>query len=72
MTQIKKLLIVMLVLFVAWVALFVYSNPVIGIRAENVEQHAREKWTERGYIEKDWQVAKAESDALGVYLFYNA
>ena len=71
-TKIKKLLIVILVLFIAWVALFVYSNPVIGIRAENVEQHAREKWAERGYIEEDWQVAKAMNDTVGVFLFYDA
>jgi len=71
MAKLKKLLIALLVLFIAWVALFVYSNPVIGIRAENVEQHAREKWTERGYLDADWQVAKAMNDTVGVFLFYD-
>ncbi len=69
--NIKNVLIAILVLFVIWAALFIYSNPVIGIRAENVEQHAREQWTERGYLDADWQVAKAMNDTVGVFLFYD-
>lgn len=71
MTKIKKLLIVMLVLFIAWVALFVYSNPVIGISRENLEQKVWEKVLEHGHIEEDWKVAQSINDSVAVFLFYD-
>ena len=71
MAKLKKLLIALLVLFIAWVALFVYSNSVIGISRENLAQKVWEKVLEHGHIEEDWKVAQSINDSVAVFLFYD-
>ena len=69
--NIKNVLIAIFVLFIVWAALFIYSNPVIGVSRENLEQNVRETCIERGFIDSDWYVAQAINDSVAVFLFYD-